>query len=116
MHLVPFAIAFALPFHVHSFTFIIAIETLLFSIILRSKGVFLLQLVLFLATFAIDGLVPNSLNIFLIIVQILLGIICLYKIKKAAEMDYLLVLEKTHRIPPNLTKGSNFGNRSSFFR
>jgi hypothetical protein len=103
------SLAYIIPNHVHSFIFIIAIETLAFSIMLRSKKVILLQLILFLAAFIIDGLLPNLLFSFFAIIQILIGIFVIYKVKKAAERDYLLVLEKTHRVRPNLTKGNYWG-------
>jgi hypothetical protein len=102
-------LAYEIPNHVHSLIFIIAIEALVFSIMLRSKKVILLQLLLFIAAFEIDGLLPNLLFSFFAIIQTLIGIFVIYKVKKAAERDYLLVLEKTHRVRPNLTKGNYWG-------
>jgi hypothetical protein len=46
---------------------------------------------------------------FFAIIQTLIGIFVIYKVKKAAERDYLLVLEKTHQVRPNLTKGNYWG-------
>jgi hypothetical protein len=95
--------------HVHAFIFIIAIEALVFSIILRSKRVVILQMILFLASFVVDGILPNFIYSIFIIAQILFGLFILFKVKKAIDRDYLLVLEKTHRIPANLTKGNYWG-------
>lgn len=99
----------------HSFFFIIGIITFSISVILRTKKLFLSQLIIFLSIYAIEESLSNILYWVLITVQISLGVIIIYGLKKAVHRNYLLILEKTHKIPRDITKGGNLGSQTSFF-
>lgn len=99
----------------HSFFFIIGIITFSISVILRTKKLFLTQLIIFFSIYAIEESLSNILYWVLIIVQVLLGIIIIYALKKAVHQNYLLILKKTHKVPRDITKCGNLGSQSSFF-
>lgn len=106
----------------HTFIFIAAIITFAISIMLRAKRIFLLQVLLFAATIATSiylqdlsgAIFANIIYYALFVFQIVLGLLCVYKWKMAADYFYQLVLEKTHQTRPKYTKNGP-GTRSSFF-
>ncbi|GAB3057200.1 hypothetical protein [Virgibacillus ainsalahensis] len=99
----------------HRFIFFLAIVTFALSIILRTKKLFFGQLLLFLIIFTINESAIPILYYLLIAVQSILAAAVIYKFKKAVDRNYTLVIEKTHEIPPDLTKGGHDGTQSTFF-
>lgn len=99
----------------HTFIFFIALMVLAFSVILKSKKVLFIQLALFIAFF---GLEESLLNGFLFMalfgVQLLFAGFIGFRLKKAVDYNFDLVLEKTHLKRPNLITGGNPGNQSTF--
>lgn len=95
------------------FTFIAGIVLLGASILfLRSALFFVIQAIVMLAlvfmgTSAVMGVVIG-------IFQAILVLYFLYRIKRAIDYNYQLVLEKTHTIPPKITRGGNSGIRTAF--
>ncbi|PAV27834.1 hypothetical protein CIL05_20000 [Virgibacillus profundi] len=100
--------------HDFNFIFIIAILSLVGSIILRSKKVIITQLVLFISIFILDKFAENILLIPLAIIQLSFGVFILFRLKKAIDRNYLLVMEKTHQLPRNVNSNSSNGSQSSF--
>ncbi|GAA0600385.1 hypothetical protein GCM10009001_16010 [Virgibacillus siamensis] len=94
------------------YIFILAVVTFVLSILLRALTVTALQGALLLAySITEGGIIPAVLAG----LQILITILTLYKIFKAINMNYLLVLEKTHEISPNLITDEHRGSRFSFW-
>lgn len=100
----------------YNFIFIAAILTFVMSIMLRAKLVFLVQLLLFISIIIIDKSAVTMLYIPVLIIQVLLGATVLFRLKKAFDLTYLLVLEKTHQTKRNITRNSRNGTQNSFFR
>ena len=101
--------------HQHILLFIVAILTFSFTIILRTKRVFLIQLLLFITFYVVEQSPQNIFYILSAVSQLLLGMIVGYRLLKAINYNYTLILEKTHQIPRNHTKDGISGRRSSFF-
>ncbi|MCC3355512.1 hypothetical protein [Bacillus sp. REN16] len=94
---------------------VIAIITLAFGIILKSKKVFFTQLGILLVIVLLKDSIQSFLYIPLSVLQILVTALVLIRYKKAVDRNYTLILEKTHKIPRNLTKGGDLGSQTSFF-
>lgn len=95
--------------------FLLAILSLGFSAILRSKRVFFIQAILFLAMFVFDKMMIDLLYLPLAIVQIVFTVFLIYRTIKAVHYDYFLIMEKTNQIERQITKDKADGTRSSFF-
>ncbi|MBP1948004.1 hypothetical protein [Virgibacillus litoralis] len=99
----------------YSLVFIIAIITTVLTIMMRSFLVTSIQVLLLLSL----SVLPESTGIIqfiFIAAQIALSGIVVYKIYKAIDMNYRLVLEKTHQSRPNLINDESRGSRFSFWR
>lgn len=97
----------------YTFIFLIAIVSLVFAIALHSAAIFLGQFFLLGAILLVNLSATSVLYIPITILQIALSLFLLYKIKKAIDRNYLLVMEKTHQKEPDLIN-NNYGNQSSF--
>lgn len=95
--------------------FLLAILTLGFSVILRSKGVFFIQVLLFLAMFVLGKMMIDPLFLPLSLIQILFTIFIIYRTIKAIDRSYLLVMEKTNQIERKITEDRSTGTESSFY-
>src|SRR5699024_10858031 len=98
----------------YSFILFLAIISLVLTIILRTSKIFLAQLLLLLSFFVFNGSTGGILSFLIITIQIILTIFLLYRLHKAIYRNYLLIEEKTHRRPRNLTK-HGAGIEKSFF-
>ncbi|AQQ51911.1 hypothetical protein [Planococcus lenghuensis] len=93
--------------HGHEWLLILAILTLAFSVLLRSRLVFGLQFLFLAAVFtvfitgeeAVGGPVPVMLYASLLGVQVLLSLYTAYKMKKLLDESYTRVLRKIHKLP-----------------
>nr|WP_304213305.1 hypothetical protein [Fredinandcohnia onubensis] len=95
---------------------ITGIITLAFGVILKSKKVFFTQLVFLIGIFLLTDTTLNLLYYSsLYALQSVISALVLLRYKKAIDRNYKLILEKTHKIPRNLTKGGDLGSQSSFF-
>lgn len=94
---------------------VMAIITLSMGIILKSTKVIFIQIVILLTIFLLKDSIQNIFYIPLYALQIILSALVLIRYKKAVDRNYTLILEKTHKIPRNLTKGGNLGSQTSFF-
>jgi len=94
--------------------FILAIIAFVLCIVLRSPKFFLAQLFLTLAVFIVNKFVMYDLSFIFSTIQILLTIMILYRLKKAIDYNYLLILEKTHQIPRKITVNGYNGKRFTF--
>lgn len=99
----------------YSLILFLVIITLALTIILKSTKIFITQLILLLAFFFISESSSFVVGFLFIAAQIVLSLSTLYKLKKAIDRNYMLVLEKTHQARPNITKGDN-GSQRSFYR
>ncbi|SDQ24628.1 hypothetical protein SAMN05216231_1126 [Virgibacillus salinus] len=100
----------------YSLVFIIVIITTVLTIMMRSFLITSLQVLLLLS---LSTVLPESTGIIqfiLIAAQIALSGIVVYKIYKAIDMNYRLVLEKTHQARPDLIVDESRGCRFSFWR
>ena len=96
------------------FILLFAIITFALCIVLRAPMLFLMQLFLLIGVFAINTYMPFHLVEVLMLLQIILSIITLYRVKLAIDYNYYLVLEKTHQAPKKYTtKGAN-GTKFTF--
>lgn len=98
----------------HRFVFFLVIITLALAVILRTSTIFISQLALLFAFFILNAYTFPVTYYALFSVQLLLSIITIYKLIKAIDRNYILILEKTHKASPHLTKGNN-GSQKSFF-
>lgn len=93
------------------FIFVTAILTLGFSVFVRLPKTFIIEAMILGAVIYSSALPENQVFFYLLgFVQFVYILFAIYKFKKAADRDYLLVLEKTHQIPRKLTLGGNFGD------
>ncbi|QKY69962.1 hypothetical protein [Lentibacillus sp. CBA3610] len=97
----------------YAFIFVAAIITIALTIMLRAFGVTLIQAVVL-------G-IPALINIeamvsIMIIAQVLLTGVTLYKFIKALDLNYQITLEKTHQKQPDLIKEEHRGSRFSFWK
>src|SRR5690625_7198583 len=77
--------------------FLLAILSLGFSAILRSKRVFLLQALLFLTMFVLDKIVIDLLFPLLAIVKIVFTVILFYRTINTVYYDYFLIMYRTNK-------------------
>lgn len=96
----------------YAFIFIAAIITIGLLIMLRSFITLGVQVVLVAGIVMLSEL--NVSPVFYIAQAALSGLV-IYKIIKALDMNYRLVLEKTHKLTPNLIKKEHRGSRFSFW-
>lgn len=106
--------SFASIIHEHSIIFIIGILTFALSVMLLSATMVVIQTGILLLFYAVDGSDAGMLTFFLIAFQVLFGLFTLFKYIKAIHYFNDLVLEKTHHIPPKITKNGNPGTRRPF--
>ncbi len=99
----------------YTLVFIMAIVTIMLTVMLRSFLVTTLQVLLLLALAFIPQNIAAVQPAF-VIAQIVLSGIVVYKIIKAIDMNYRLVLEKTHHKRPDLITDESRGSRFSFWR
>src|SRR5690625_2662486 len=99
----------------HSFMFIIALLTLASVVLLRSKGMFLLQLALLVSMVFVDWANSNVFMGILVVIQPLFTLLVIYHVKKAIDRNYQLVLEKTHTVKRQITEHNYTGGQKSFF-
>ncbi|QHS23227.1 hypothetical protein GWK91_09810 [Virgibacillus sp. MSP4-1] len=97
-----------------TFIFVMAIQALAIAVILRAKVMFLIQFAWLGGLYIIHEAALEFLFITGSVAQILITLFLIYRIKKALDYNYLLVMEKTHQIPRNITRNRNFGMKSSF--
>ncbi|GGK02918.1 hypothetical protein GCM10007063_26460 [Lentibacillus kapialis] len=98
----------------YAFIFIGAIITIGLTIMLRAFWVMLLEIALIhLPLLFQDSEIIVSV---LLIGQIALSVVVLYKYLMAIEMNYSLVLEKIHKKDPDLIKTEHRGSQFSFWK
>lgn len=97
-----------------AYIFAIAIASLVLAISLRSITLFLAQAALLAAIFTLSTSGIVALFITVTVLQLLLTIYLLYKLKLAVDWNYGIVEEKTHLKERNITKDGNPGTRGSF--
>ncbi|SFD97207.1 hypothetical protein SAMN05216238_106227 [Lentibacillus persicus] len=97
----------------YAMVFVAAIATTGLTIMLRAFWVTLVQAVLIALPVFItaQALIP-----FFLTLQLILTALTLYKFLKAIDMNYQLVLEKTHEKDPKLIKDEHRGSRFSFWK
>ncbi|WP_249870004.1 hypothetical protein [Oceanobacillus saliphilus] len=94
--------------------FYLAIMTFALSIVLRSTKFFLTQLALVLVVLILNETAIIVLQFLFTAIQVLLTATILYKMKKAIDYNYALILEKTHETPRRITTSGYNGTRSTF--
>ncbi|WP_164218482.1 hypothetical protein [Virgibacillus sp. YIM 98842] len=94
-----------------AYIFAIAMASLIFTVTLRSATLFLalLAAIIILNTSSIPALF-----IAIAILQLLLTIYLIYKLKLAVDWNYHVIEEKTHLRKRDITKGGYTGVRKSF--
>lgn len=101
----------------YEFIFILALLSAgAFILLLRAKIMFLVQLI-FLVTIVLvePAHIVWVMNV-LLVVQLVLTLLVVYRIKKAIDRNYQLVMEKTHAVKRQITKNDYSGGQKSFFR
>ncbi|WP_164668063.1 hypothetical protein [Virgibacillus doumboii] len=98
----------------YAFIFIAAIITFGLLVMLRSFAMAALQVVVLMTMVMMAGVEFTVYPMFVMAQFILSGLV-IYKFLQALDMNYRLVLEKTHEIEPNLTKQEHRGSRFSFW-
>lgn len=94
------------------YIFIIAVITFVLTVLLRALTLTALQSIFIL----LYSLVMNEIILVtLSVLQIVIAILTLYKLFMAIHMNYLLVLEKTFQIRPDLLKTEHRGSQFSFW-
>jgi len=96
----------------YAFIFIALIITLAITVMLRAFWMTFLEVILVFLPVVIQNnevMVPV-----LLIIQLVVTVWVLYKYYRAIEMNYYLVLEKTHQKSPMITENDN-GSRFSFW-
>lgn len=95
------------------FIFIAAIITVGLTIMLRAFLVMLVQIILMSVPFIIniEAMIP-----ILSIAQIIISGLTLYKLVKAIDMNYKIILEKTNQKQTDLIKNEHRGSRFSFWK
>jgi len=100
----------------HKVIFILALLTLAFIILLRSSVMIIIQLsYLFCAIIIEQTQLLLVINTF-ILLQIILTLFIMYKMKYAIDRNYLLIMEKTHAIRQDITKNDYTGAQKSFLQ
>src|SRR5699024_6488393 len=98
----------------YSFVFYIAFMTLSLILLLKSYKMCNVQFVLFLSFSLLnETVIPSNLAV-MIMVQIALSVFVLCRFKKAIDQNYQFILEKTHQSRPQITKNSNWSQKSFF--
>jgi|SRR5690625_131989 len=100
--------------HDHLFIFIAAVLTLATLIFLHSKMGFLAQSVFIVFMMVIDQTEIQILMGSLLVLQVFLTLFVIYRLKKAIDRNYQLVLEKTHAIKRSITENDYTGSQKSF--
>ncbi|WP_240376835.1 hypothetical protein [Bacillus piscicola] len=90
------------------FVLITAIITLAMTLIIRDIKTFIPEVLWFAVLLLINTNSPPLLYV-LFAVQAALTVWIIVRYIKAARKNYLLILEKTHHIPPHFTKGGSAG-------
>lgn len=93
----------------HYYILYFGILVLSFATIFRAKLIILGELIILAAFLGLGAGESTTLLIILAAIQVVFAAILVMRIKKAVDTDYILVLEKTHLIPMNITKGGGNG-------
>ena len=101
---------------VNVLVWILAIISVVISIILRHKVLLLSQLSSVIAFFIVLSSVSLNISPFIFLVQIVVSLYGLIQYKKAADYNYQLVMEKTHQSPRTITRNGNFGDEHHRWR
>jgi len=96
------------------FIFLFAIITFALCIVLRAPTLFLIQLFLLIGVFTINTNMSFHIVELFMILQILLSIYTLFRVKRAIDYNYYLVLEKTHQAPKKYTTKGASGTKITF--
>jgi hypothetical protein len=97
-----------------AYIFAIAAASLVLALILRSAILFLAQTALFAAIITLNTSGMVALFITVTVLQLLLTIYLLYKLKLAVDWNYGLVEEKTHLKERDITRDGYSGTLRSF--
>jgi membrane protein implicated in regulation of membrane protease activity len=109
-----FVSLFSFQFISQQFSFILflAIITLALTVVLKSMKLFIAQFTLLVSLSLLHAEMTMILPILISIVQVILSAFILYRLKKAVDRNYQLVMEKTHQQRPDITKNTNGTQRS----
>ncbi len=97
-----------------AYIFAIAMASLIFTVALKSATLFLAQTALLAAIIILNTSSIPALFIAIAILQLLLTIHLIYKLKLAVDWNYHVIEEKTHLRKRDITKGGYNGVRKSF--
>lgn len=90
---------------------IVAIMALSLSVIVRNLKLFVTQAILILVLIFVPAVLDKEFSSYLLLaIELALLTIALYKYKRAIDLNYRLVLEKTNKAPRVLTAGGAFGD------
>jgi len=98
----------------HSLIMTIVLVSFALAGILRSKRMLLIQLLLFGTLITVNEVAVPVLFYLFMLLQITLGLFMIYKVHRAINRNYLLVMEKTHQLPRDITSNGDNGTQSSF--
>ncbi len=95
--------------------FMIVLLSLSILILLRTIVGTFIQIAYFALTVFVYQFEMAMLTNVLLAVQVAIGVILIYQLKKAIDYNFDLVFEKTHLIDRNYTKTDYSGSKKSFF-
>lgn len=97
------------------FIVIVAIVTLSLSVIVRNLKIFVTQAILIVLILFIPTILEKVFSSYLLLgLELTLIIFAIYKYKRAIDINYQLVLEKTNKAPRVLTVGGAFGDEKRY--
>ncbi len=96
------------------YIFIIALLTIAALVMLKSPMLLMVQIGLTIVAMLIEQMNLSILSIIGAAIQVGFTLFILYKMKKAAEYNYQLILEKTHEVHRDITRHDYTGTRKSF--
>ena len=95
--------------------FLIGILTFAFTVILRLWKILLAQLILFLAFWTFKETFANPVFLLIVAMQMALAVWLLIRLRIEIEGSFARRLEKTLKLPRNITKNGNAGIRDYRF-
>ncbi len=95
--------------HDHIAIFIVGLLILFLSVVLRAIRISIIELSLLSLFFVITETFLNPLYLALIVLQVLLGVWMIWKVKIAVDITFYRQSEKTHKRPRDITNGGNAG-------
>lgn len=101
--------------HEHNLLLISGIVVLFISIVLRSMKTAAAELVLLLLLFASTEVFSNPLYVLLAVLQTVLALWVLWKVKNEIDITYYRQCEKTLKRPRDITSGGNAGTHRLLF-